>query len=102
MCNWFVENRLSTHFGEYRTKPIIFASKRKIKSARKLNLKYKKIKIKQHLQVTYLSSVLDETLPGEPLALKALNKVNGKLKFLYRKNKFPTPTLRRMLCNAIL
>ena len=31
-----------------------------------------------------------------------LNKINGKLKFLYRKNKFLTPTLRRMLCNAII
>ena len=54
------------------------------------------------MQVTYLGCVLDETLCGEPMALKALNKINGKLKFLYRKNKFLTPTLRRMLCNAII
>ena len=88
VCNWFVENRLSTHFGALgRIEP---------------NLFFLQVNVKQHLQVTYLSSVLDETLPGEPLALKALNKVNGKLKFLYRKNKFPTPALRRMLCNAII
>ena len=47
----------------------------------------------------------EKTVPaimsGEPVALKALNKINGKLKFLYRKNKFLTPTLRRMLCNAL-
>ena len=41
-------------------------------------------------------------LSGKPMALKSLNKINGKLKFLYRKNKFPTPTLRRMLCNAVI
>ena len=36
------------------------------------------------------------------MALIALNKINGKLKFLYRKNKFLTPTLCRMLCNAVI
>ena len=35
------------------------------------------------------------------MALNALNKANGKLKFFYRKNKFLTPTLRRTLGNAI-
>ena len=36
------------------------------------------------------------------VALNALNKINGKLKFLYRKNKFLTPTLRRVLCDALI
>ena len=36
------------------------------------------------------------------MAFKALNKINGKLKFPDRKNKFLTPTLRRMLCNALI
>ena len=35
------------------------------------------------------------------MALKTLTKINGKLKFLYRKKNFPTPTLRRLLCNAL-
>ena len=102
VSDWFVDNKLSMHFGEDKTKSILFASKRKIKSARKLNVKYKNIKIKQHSQVTYLGCVLDETLYGEPMALKVSNKINGKLKFIYRKNKFLTPTLCRMLCNAII
>ena len=93
---------ISIHFGVDKTKSALFASKHKIKSARKLNVKYKNIKIKQHSQVTYLGCVLDETLCGEPMTLKALNKINGKLKFLYRKNKFLTATLCRMLCNAII
>ena len=50
-----------------------------------LHVKYKNIKIKQHSLVTYRGCVLDETLCGEPMALKALNKINGKLKFLYHK-----------------
>ena len=41
-------------------------------------------------------------LRREHMALKALKKINGKLKFLYHKNKFLTQTLRRMLCNVII
>ena len=45
---------------------------------------------------------MDETMSGEPMALKVINEVNGKLKFLYRKNSFLTPGLQRMLCNALI
>ena len=31
ICDWFVDNKLSIHFGEDKTKSILFASKRKIK-----------------------------------------------------------------------
>ena len=54
VCNWFVDNKLSIHFGEDKTKSILFASKRKIKSARKLNVKYKNIKIKPHSRLHIL------------------------------------------------
>ena len=50
-------------------------------------MKYKGIEVKENFQVTYLVFVLDETVGGEPVALKVANKLNGKLKFLYR-NKF--------------
>ena len=36
------------------------------------------------------------------MALKMINKIHSKLRFLYRKNKFLTPFLRRMLCNALI
>ena len=99
---WFVDNKLSIHFGEDKAKSILFANKRKIKSAKKLEVKYKNIKINQQSQVTNLGCVLDETLSGGPMALKGLNKRNGKLTFLYRKNEFLTPTLCRMLYNVII
>ena len=54
ICNQFVDNKLNIHFWEDKTKSILFASKPKIKSARKLNIKYKNIKVKQHLQITCL------------------------------------------------
>ena len=45
---------------------------------------------------------MDETMSGEPMALKVMNKINGKLKFSYRKNSFLTPGRRRMLCHALI
>ena len=41
-------------------------------------------------------------MSGLPMELKVINKINGKLKFLYRKNEFLNPELRRMLCNALI
>ena len=36
------------------------------------------------------------------MALKVINKINGQLKFLYKKNRFQSPELRRMLSNAFI
>ena len=78
VCNWFVNKKLSIHFGEDKTKFILFANKHKIKSAKKPNVKNENIKIKQHSQVTLLlcCCVLDETLSGESMTLNALNQIN--------------------------
>ena len=100
ICEWLVDNRLSIHFGEDKFKSILFASKHKTKRVPKLKIKYKNIQIKQHSKVTYLGCILDETMSGESMALKVINKINSRLKFLDRKNKFLTPVLRRLLCNA--
>ena len=43
VCDLFVDNKLSI---QDKTKSVLFARKRKIKVARKLNVKYKEIKIK--------------------------------------------------------
>ena len=102
VCDWFVVNKSSINLGEDKAKSALSVSNDKIKSARKLNTKYKDKKIKQHLLIAYLGGVLDETLTGEPLALKALNKINGKLKFVYHNNNSLTPTLCRMLYNALI
>ena len=75
---------------------------RRAKNICKLNLSYKEINIKQQAQVRYLGCVLDESMSGEPMALKVVDKINGKLKFLFRKNIFSTPELRRMLCNVLI
>ena len=46
--------------------------------------------------------MLDETMSGETIALSVITKINKNLKFVYQKNRFLTPTLRRLLCNALI
>ena len=86
ICDWFVDNKLSIHFGEDKTKSILFASKFKKKNIKKLHIKYGDIQIKQHSKVKYLGCLMDKTMSGEAMTLNVIHKVNNKLKFLYRKN----------------
>ena len=102
LCDWFVDNKLSIHFGEDKTKSILFGTKRKLKGLRELDIRQGDVKIKQHPQVTYLGCVLHSSLTGESMALHALTKINAKLKFLYRKRSFLSTSLRRLLCNALI
>ena len=102
ICDWFVDNKLIIHFGEDKTKSILFSSKRKIKKASPLNIQCKYIKIKQYSKVAYSGCILDETLSVESMVIHVINKVNSRLRFLYRKNKFLDIPLRRLLCNAII
>ena len=57
ICDWFVDNKLSIHFGEDKTKSILFASKHKIKKLQKLEMIYNNFRIKQHSWVTYLGYI---------------------------------------------
>ena len=73
---------LSIHFGEDKTKSILFASKRKIKKLQKLEI-IDNIRINQHSRLTYLGCILEETVLGESMANKVISKVNARLKFLH-------------------
>ena len=53
LCDWFVDNKLSIHFGDDKTKCIIFASNNKVKKAEPLSINYKGIVIKQHSKINY-------------------------------------------------
>ena len=98
----FVNNKLSIHFDKDKTKTILFASKCKIKNLQKLEIIYNNIRIKQHSRVTSLGCIIEETMSVESMANTAITKVNARLKFLHRKNKYLTPNLRRLLCNALI
>ena len=87
LCDWFIDKKLSIHFGEEKTKSIVFSSKHKVKKCKPLNIHYKNIKIKQYSKVTYLGCILDETLSGESMAIHVINKVNSRLRFLCRQSR---------------
>ena len=102
LCDWFVDNKLSIHFGEDKTKSILFGTKHKLQNTKSLNIVYNGIEIKQHAKVKYLGCILEESLSGESMALNVIDKINSRLKFLQRQNRFLTPPLRRALCNALI
>ena len=102
ICDWFVDNKLSIHFGEDKTKCILFGTKQKLNKTGSLNIKHGTIQIKQYHTVTYLGCVIDENLSGETMALKVISKISCRLRFLYRKNRFLSQPLRRLLCNALI
>ena len=41
-------------------------------------------------------------MSGKSMALNVINKINSRLKFLHRKNRFLTPALHRLLFNALI
>ena len=68
-----MDNELSIHLGEDKTKYLLFASKRKINRVLKLILKCKNMQLKQHSRVTYVGCILDETMSGESVTLKMIH-----------------------------
>ena len=64
LCDWFVDNKLSIHFWEDKTKSIVFETNKKLKGLRELDIKRGDIQIKQHPYVKYLGCVLNKNLYG--------------------------------------
>ena len=102
LCDWFVDNKLSVHFGQSKTKSILFGTKHKLRNATALNIVYNGTEIKQYGKIKYLGCILDQNLSGEAMALNVMDKVNSRLKFLHRQNRFLTLSLRRLLINALI
>ena len=46
LADWFVDNKLSVHFGEDKTKSILFSPKCRSKSIGQIDISYKDVKIK--------------------------------------------------------
>ena len=98
----FVDNKLIVHFGQGKTKSILFGIKHKLWNVKTLDIVYNGIEIKQYGKLKYLGCVLDQSLSGESTALNVIDEVNSRLKFLHRQNRFSTPLLRKLLYNALI
>ena len=100
LCEWLVDNKLSIHLG--KTESILFGTQNKLTKANKLNIKYGEYDIEQKQSVIYLGVILDNNLSGRSMAEYILSKINNKLRFLYRKQKFLDKDTRRLLCNSLI
>ena len=102
LCDWSVDNKLSIHFGEDKTKSILLGSKHKIKKSKPLNIQYNGITMKQYSKVTYSGCFFDETLSGESMTIHVINKISSRLRVLYHQKRFLSFPLRRIFCNAMI
>ena len=57
--------------------------------------------MKQHKEVKYFRYIFDCNLSGGTMAVKALNKMNCRSRFLYGKQNVINAPLRRLLCNLL-
>ena len=64
LCQWFIDNKLPIHFGEDKTKSIIFS---KARGLREINISFEGNSIKQHETVECLGCQLGSKLSGEAM-----------------------------------
>ena len=76
LCQWFIDTKLSIHFGEDKAKFILFSKARGLRKVISFAGHY----IKQHETAEYLCCQLDSKLSEEAMASKALkNKCQTKI-----------------------
>ena len=69
LCQWFIDNKLSIHFGQDKTESIFFS---KMRDLREINISFAGYSIKQHQTLEYLGCQLDSNLSVEAMASKVL------------------------------
>ena len=73
LCDWFVDNKLSIHLGEEKTKCILFSGKRSPNNDR-IIISHGDITLKQYKSVTYLGCQFDERNSGEHIGTQEFKK----------------------------
>jgi len=86
VSEWLVDNKLSLHLG--KTESILFGSKIRFKKGSSLNISCNGTDIKSTSSVKYLGALLDNSLSCDEMVTSLIQKVNSRLKFLYRKHNF--------------
>uniref|UniRef100_A0A671W1V6 Reverse transcriptase domain-containing protein n=1 Tax=Sparus aurata TaxID=8175 RepID=A0A671W1V6_SPAAU len=97
---WLIVNKLSMHLG--KTESILFGTKRKLVKSNVLKVMCNGSEIVSRSNVTYLGLTLDQSLTGESIAAKILDKCACKLKFLYRKTRFLDCTVKKLLAMTLI
>ena len=55
VCDWFVDDKLSIHYREVKTKCILFGTKQKLNKTSSLDIRCSTMQIKHYHTVTYLA-----------------------------------------------
>ena len=101
MCSkWLVDNKFSLHMG--KTECIIFGSKQKLRKINNFSVECNGHTIKTQRSVKYLGLTLDDQLTGEAIVNSIVQKVNGRLKFLYRQCNLLEEKLRKPICSSLI
>ena len=101
MCSkWLIDNKLSLPIG--KTECILFGSKRKLRKIGDFSIECNGHTIKAQRSVKYLGLSLNYQLTWEAIVNSIVQKINGRLKFLYRQCSFLEEKLRKSICSALI
>ena len=103
MCSkWLIDNKLSLHMEKIECIYILFGSKRKLRNVSNFLIECSGYTIKAQSSVKYLGLNLDDHLlvSGEAIVDSVVQKVNSRLKFLYRQCSILEENLRKSVFNV--
>ena len=100
VSEWLCENRLSLHLG--KTQSILFGSKKRLTICSELHITCDGCVIGSECEVTYLGTILDQTLSGTSTARAIITKSTNKLKFLYRNARSLDRRTKTLLTSALI
>ena len=95
--SWLIDNKLSLHLG--KTERMLFGPKRKLSKVKKISIICHEHVIKANHQVKYLGLFIEDKLSGESIVSSIVQKVNNRLKFLYRQARFLDQKSKLSLCS---
>ena len=84
LCDWFIDNKLSIHFRQNKTKSILFGTKHKLRNANSKIIVYNGTEIKHHAKVKYLGCILDKSLSDERYKLFLIMPAQLGFQIFYR------------------
>ena len=77
LCKWFIDNKLSIHFGEEKTKSILFSIIKRLNNSRNLDIRYNDIEIKQNSEEINLPGMHPrQQSVWQAMATKVLGTIN--------------------------
>jgi len=97
---WLIDNKLSLHLG--KTESILFGSKQRLKQHDSISVTCAGNTIGSKSCVKYIGIDLDQSLSGDHIVDKVVNKSNAKIKFLYRQARNVNLETKKLLTSALI